>query len=98
MIDALEWVLGALIVITCFLSAIYSFRSRRTSDGRMRGLYTSRMNISMGLMLILIASILLIIFTGSSVKIVVCALFYLLGLFNLFAGVRNHSHFARLLR
>jgi formate hydrogenlyase subunit 3/multisubunit Na+/H+ antiporter MnhD subunit len=96
MIDALEWVFGALIIVTCFLSALYSFRSRRTRDGRLRGLYASRMNISMGLMLIFIAALLMIVFTGSSVKVVVGALFILLGLFNLFAGLRNHSHFARL--
>jgi len=98
MVNALQWVFGTLIVISCFFSALYSFRSRRTSDGRLRGLYASRMNISMGLMLVFIAVIQMFIFTGSSVRVVVGALFFLLGLFNLFAGMRNHSHFARLLR
>jgi uncharacterized membrane protein len=54
------------------------------------------MNICMGLMLIFIAALMMILFTGSSVKVVVGGLFILLGLFNLFAGLRNHSHFARL--
>lgn len=98
MINTLQWVFGALVIVTCCLSALNSFRSRRSSDGKLRGLYASRMNINMGLMLIFAAVILLIVFTGSTVKIIVGALFFLLGLFNLFAGIRNHSHFTRLLR
>jgi len=96
MVNAMQWVFGALIIITVFLSALYSFRSRRSTDGRLRGLYASRMNISMGLMLIFIAIIQMFMFSGSSVRVVVGALFFLLGLFNLFAGLRNHSHFSRL--
>ncbi len=98
MVNALQWVFGALIIVTCVLSALYSFRSRRSTDGRMRGLYASRMNISMGLMLIFIAIIQMFLFSGSSIRVVIGALFFLLGLFNLFAGMRNHSHFSRLLR
>jgi hypothetical protein len=52
----------------------------------------------MGLMLILIAPVQMLIFTGSSVRVVVGAVFCLLGLFNLFAGLRNHSHFTRLMK
>ena len=98
MINTLQWVLGILILVTCVLSALYSFRSRRSSDGRIRGLYASRMNINMGLMLILISIILMLMFTGSSVRVVVSAVFFLLGSYNFFAGMRNHSHFKRLLR
>ncbi|RKP55586.1 hypothetical protein D7Z26_06835 [Cohnella endophytica] len=92
----MQWVLGVLIVFTCCLSVVYSFKSRRSTDRRISGLNASRMNISMGLMLIFIAIIQMFMFTGSSVRVVVGALFFLLGVFNLFAGMRNHSHFSRL--
>jgi len=95
MVNLLQWVFGILVVASVLFSALYSIRSRRTRDGRLRGLYASRMNISMGLMLIFIAIIQMFIFPGSSVRVVVGAVFLLLGLFNLFAGLRNHSHFSR---
>ncbi|MFC5468880.1 YtpI family protein [Cohnella suwonensis] len=96
--SALQWVVGILIVVTCCSSAFYSFRSRRSGNRRDSGLYASRMNISIGLMLIFIAVIQMFMFTGSSVRVVVGSVFMLLGLFNLFAGMRNHSHFSRLPR
>ena len=98
MVNALQWFFSILVVVTVLFSALYSIRSRRARDGRLRGLYASRMNISMGLMLIFIAIIQMFIFPGSSIRVAVGAVFLLLGLFNLFAGLRNHSHFTRLMR
>jgi hypothetical protein len=54
------------------------------------------MNISMGLMLISISVIQLFLFTGSSVRVVVGAVMLLLGLFNLFAGIRNYGIYNRI--
>ncbi len=90
------WALGALIVLSSFSSVFFSIRARRTADGRLRGLYAARMNISMGLMLILIAVIQMFMFSGSTLRVVIGALFMLLGLFNLFAGLRNNAHFSRM--
>ncbi|MFD0673423.1 YtpI family protein [Cohnella sp. GCM10027633] len=95
--NALQIILALLVVATLALSAFYSFKSRRTADGRWRGLFASRMNINMGLMLIFLSILLLTMFSGSSVRVVVSSLFLLLGLFNLFAGIRNRSHYSRLL-
>ncbi|XID95670.1 YtpI family protein [Paenibacillaceae bacterium WGS1546] len=96
MVNALQWIFGISIVVSCVFSALYSYRSRRTADVRMRGLYASRMNMSMGTMLIFMALIQMFLFPGSSVRVVVGAVFLLLGLFNLFAGARNHARFRRL--
>jgi len=49
------------------------------------------MNIAMGVMLILLALIQMLLFAGSTLRVIVGAVFLLLGLFNLFAGLRNHS-------
>lgn len=96
MVNAIMWALGALIVISSLCSAYFSFRSRRSPDVRLRGLYAARMNVSMGLMLIFIALIQMFMFSGSTVRVIVGAVFLLLGLFNLYAGLRNHAHFNRL--
>jgi hypothetical protein len=95
LINNLMWALSALIVLTSVLSAVFSFRSRRSADGRLRGLYAARMNISMGLMLIFIALIQMFMFAGSTMRVIVGAIFILMGLFNLFAGIRNHAIFSK---
>jgi hypothetical protein len=95
LINVSLWLLGILIVLTSVLSAVYSIRSRRTADGRLRGLYGARMNISMGLMLIFIALLQMFLFPGSTIRVIVGAVFMLIGLFNLFAGLRNHSFFSK---
>ena len=55
------------------------------------------MNISMGFMLIFIAVIQMTMFTGSTVRVIVGSVLLCLGAFNLFAGLRNHASFQRLL-
>lgn len=95
MISALQWIFGVAIIAALVLSVFYSIRSRRQNDARLRGLYAARLNICMGLMLMSIALFQFSFFSGSSIRVVVGALFLLLGLFNLFAGIRNHSFFTR---
>jgi hypothetical protein len=77
------------------MSVYYSFRSRKQTDPKLRGLMASRMNIAMGIMLVIIAVTQLFFFTDSNVRRVFGTICFLLGLFNLFAGLRNQSHFNR---
>ncbi|MFC5647612.1 YtpI family protein [Paenibacillus solisilvae] len=91
MLIVLHWILVVLIVAASLVSVTFSFKSRRSSDGRMRGIYAARMNMSMGAMLILVAVFMMLAYSGSTVKVIIGALFIVLGLFNLFAGMRNHS-------
>lgn len=86
----LQWVLAAGILAALIATAYYSLRYRRSPDPRTRGLYNARMNIVMGVMLILIAAMQALL-PGSTIRVVIGALFLVLGLFNLFAGLRNHS-------
>ncbi|MFC5531239.1 YtpI family protein [Cohnella yongneupensis] len=92
----LKWVLAILVIATSCLSVLNSFKSRQSKDGKQRGLHASRMNIYMGLMLIFLSILMMLLFTGSSLLVVVCLLFMLLGIFNLFAGMRNRSYYSRL--
>jgi len=95
-VDFILWTLGVLIVLFSLLSVFFSIRARRARDGRLRRLYAARMNISMGVMLILIAVIQIFMFSVSTMRVIIGTVFLLLGLFNLFAGLRNHSHFSRM--
>ncbi|TVY07421.1 YtpI family protein [Paenibacillus cremeus] len=94
--QTIQIVLSALIVVTLFITVFYSFRYRRERDPKLRGLYASRMNMAMGIMLVIIAITQLFFFTDSVTRRIFGTICLLLGLFNLFAGIRNHSHFSRL--
>ncbi|MBB6635916.1 YtpI family protein [Cohnella thailandensis] len=93
--SALQWILGALVILSSVLSVFFSYRSRRTANAVLRGLYGARMNICLGSTLILLALIQMLLFSGSTLRVIVGAVFLVLGLFNLFAGMRNHSHFTK---
>lgn len=53
------------------------------------------MNIFMGVMLIILALIQMFMFSGSTLRVVIGAVFMVLGAFNIFAGIRNHGLYAR---
>lgn len=94
MLNVLQYVLYFLIILTSGSSVYFSVKYRRQTNAVLRGLYAARMNICMGLMLIVLAVIQLFFFPGSNTRIILGTLFLLLGLFNLFAGIRNHSFFS----
>lgn len=73
------------------LSFYYSYRYRRQADPVIRGVEQAKQNISMGLMLVVLALYPLYLMPGSIVRMLVGALFLVLGLFNLFAGIRNYA-------
>lgn len=94
----IQTILFVVIVLMLVLSVFYSFRYRREQDAVKRGLYASRMNICMGLMLAVIAVTQLFFFTDSAFRRIFGTVCLLIGLFNLFAGIRNYSHFQRMKR
>ncbi|MBY0218334.1 YtpI family protein [Paenibacillus illinoisensis] len=96
LIDVLKYVLIAIFALAMVCSALNSIRSYRAANAADAGFYRSWTNIWMGGMLIVLSIILMFVFTGSSLSIVVEALFLIIGAYNLFAGLRNRSYFARL--
>ncbi|UVI31886.1 YtpI family protein [Paenibacillus spongiae] len=88
---ALNWLLVIGVFASLFASVFFSYKTRRSRDGRQRGLNASMMNISMGIMLLLFALLFMLVYSGSTVKVIIGTLFIVIGLFNLFAGLRNHS-------
>ncbi|MWV44026.1 hypothetical protein GRF59_10310 [Paenibacillus sp. HJL G12] len=92
----IRYLLFALLVIACICAALYSNRSRRAKDARERGLYGAVTNIFMGIMLVVLALIFMFIFRGSTVAVVIEAVFLVLGAFNIFAGIRNRGYYRRM--
>ncbi|WP_339207803.1 YtpI family protein [Paenibacillus sp. FSL K6-3182] len=90
----MQWLLVPGILITLVLSAVFSFKSRRSTDARTRGLFTARMNISMGAMLLFIALVQLFLSGESTLRIVIGAIFLVIGVFNVFAGLRTLSAYS----
>lgn len=95
MIESIQYVLYAGLIISCIFSVFFSIKSRRSVDGKARGLSQAKMNICMGFMLLILAFIQMFIFSGSSIRVVIGALFMVLGAFNIFAGIRNHGLWTR---
>jgi hypothetical protein len=93
--QTIQTVLFAFIIITLVISVYCSFRYRRSVDPKQRGLWSSRMNIMMGVMLIAISVTQLFFFVDSNTRRVFGTICLLLGLFNLFAGIRNYGFFSR---
>jgi hypothetical protein len=93
--DIIQIVFSALILITLVASVFYSFKYRRQTDPTLRGLFAARMNIYMGIMLVLIAVSQLFFFNDSSVRRIFGTICLLLGLFNLFSGIRSHGAYQR---
>jgi len=85
----MQWVITPGIIISLVFSVVFSFKSRRSTDPNDRGIHASKMNISMGIMLLFISSVQLLLSNESTLRIVIGALFLLIGVFNLFAGLRN---------
>ncbi|WP_308638679.1 YtpI family protein [Paenibacillus silvisoli] len=88
---ALHWLIVIIVCASSLLSAYFSYKARRSADTRVRGVNAARMNMSMGVMLIFIALFMMLAYSGSTIKVIIGALFIVLGLFNLFAGLRNSS-------
>jgi hypothetical protein len=84
-----------LIVGTVSVSIRFSIRMRREKDVGKRGLYNAKLNISMGIMLILIGLSQLIFLNESNIRLIFGIVCLLIGLFNLFAGIRNHGAYTR---
>ena len=85
----IQWLFAPGIFIFLALSVIFSWKARRSGDKRMRGIHGARTNICMGIMLLFISAVQLLLSNEATVRIVIGALFMVVGVFNLFAGPRN---------
>lgn len=80
-----------LVAVLLGFSFYYSYKTRRQADPDMRGLLQAKQNMAMGLMLTVLSVYPLYLMPGSTIRVLIGALFLVLGLFNLFAGIRNYA-------
>ncbi|NUU63884.1 YtpI family protein [Paenibacillus agri] len=96
MIMFVKYTLFILLVAFVIGAAYYSFASRRSTDPVDRGLKKSFMNMLLGAMLLTLAMMSMFLYRGSTVGIIVEAAFLIIGIFNLFSGLRSFGHYSRL--
>ena len=91
MYEIVKNVVFILLLLSLGSSIYFSIKFRKQTDPLVRGVYQAKQNISMGFMLIMLAIYPLYLLPGTNVSITIGILFLLIGLFNLFAGLRNQS-------
>ncbi|MCR8657957.1 YtpI family protein [Paenibacillus sp. T3-5-0-4] len=91
----IQWFLSPVIFLSVLFAIYYSIKSRQAKDPIKKGILGGKLNISMGIMLIFISFVQLFLSNESTLRIVLGAIFLVLGIFNLFAGLRNISYFQR---
>ena len=96
MIMMIKYLLFILLVVFMISAAYFSTSSRRASDPYVKGQKRSIMNVMMGAMLVDLALMAMFIFQGSTLGIIVEAAFILIGLFNIFSGLRSKGYYSRL--
>ena len=83
------------ITLSLILAVVYSVKARRAADAKKRGLHAARMNLSIGTLMMLFAFVQLVLFEPDTIRIIVGSAFFLIGFFNLFAGLRNYGYYSR---
>lgn len=78
-----------LLFVSLGFSVAYSVKYRKQTDPYQRSKYQAKQNTAMGLMMILLAVYPLYLMPGTTISITIGIIFLLIGLFNLFVGVRN---------
>lgn len=92
MLETIKTIIFTGFIISLGYTIYYSVKFRRERKPDHRGLLQAKQNMSMGILLVLL-SVYPLFITAGSIGIVVGALFILIGLFNVFAGIRNRSTF-----
>ncbi|MFS1511808.1 YtpI family protein [Chengkuizengella sp. SCS-71B] len=88
--DFLNLIPLIIVLVAAWLSFYFSMKARRTKDAKQQGLMRSRMNMSIGVGLITIACIQLFLFEFTWTRFIVGIIFLLLGIANIYGGIRNH--------
>lgn len=87
-----------ILVIEMAIVVYYSFRARRQRDGIKRGIYFARMNIMIGVLFLTLAFTQLFFSPYNFLLIAFAIGVLLIGLYNLYVGIRNHGMFTRMLK
>jgi hypothetical protein len=88
--------LVAIVIVTAILVFINNLAARR-SEGNRRGFHQAKMNISMGVMFLAIAGMHFATPGGAWLRILLNTLILVIGLINLYYGIKHYRHFRTLL-
>jgi hypothetical protein len=86
----------AIIIVTAILVFINNLAARR-SEGNRRGFHQAKMNISMGVMFLAIAGMHFATPGGAWLRTLLNTLILVIGLINLYYGIKHYRHFRTLL-
>ncbi|KUP21151.1 YtpI family protein [Paenibacillus sp. DMB5] len=95
MIMFIKYLLFILLVVFMIGAAAYSLSSRRTSDTQEKGRRRSIMNVLLGAMLVTLSLMSMFLFRGSTLSVIVEAVFLVIGAFNIFSGLRSYGYYSR---
>ncbi|AIQ46262.1 hypothetical protein R70723_10505 [Paenibacillus sp. FSL R7-0273] len=95
MIMLIKYLLFILLVVFMTGAAAYSLSSRRTSDPLEKGRRRSIMNVLLGAMLVTLSLMSMFLFRGSTLSVIVEAVFLVIGAFNIFSGLRSYGYYSR---
>lgn len=86
-----------LMIIQLGLTAYFSLRARRHRDPLKRGLNFARMNIMIGVLFLTLSLAQLFTAPFRNLFVAFAILVLLIGLYNLFVGIRNHITFSQMI-
>ncbi|UQZ35917.1 hypothetical protein C2I18_21680 [Paenibacillus sp. PK3_47] len=95
MIMLIKYLLFVLLVVFMIGAAVYSMSSRRAQDPLEKGRRRAIMNVLLGAMLVVLSLMAMFLFRGSTVNVIVEAVFIVIGAFNIFSGLRSHGYYTR---
>lgn len=95
MVMFIKYLLFILLVVFVIGAAVYSISSRRAANPQDKGLKRSIMNVMLGAMLVTLSLMSMFLFRGSTVNIIVEAIFLVIGAFNIFSGLRSYGYYNR---
>lgn len=94
MVLFIKYVLFLLLTLSVLGAAWFSAASRRSTEPGDRARKRALMNMLLGCMLVLLALMSMFLFRGSTVSVVVEAVFIVIGAFNLFSGLRSYGYYS----
>lgn len=95
MVMFIKYLLFILLVVFVIGAAVFSLSSRRAINPMDKGLKQSIMNVMLGAMLVTLSVISMFLFRGSTINIIVEAIFLVIGTFNIFSGLRSYGYYSR---
>jgi hypothetical protein len=85
-----------LLLIELAVTVYYSIRGRRSRDILQRAIFFARMNIMIGVLFLTMSFAQLFTTSYNQWLIMFAIVVMIIGLFNLFVGIRNHGIYTRL--